>query len=76
MNSVTGQPITLYNLAPAKVGLSNYLITNIPELNTNHYNGVELTVEKQMSKGWQVLAGYTATEATGKLPSRFDGRLQ
>ncbi|MEO6805410.1 MAG: TonB-dependent receptor [Edaphobacter sp.] len=65
VNSVTGGPITLYNLAPAKVGLSNYLITNIPELNTNHYNGVELTVEKQMSKGWQVLAGYTLQRQQG-----------
>ncbi len=65
VNSVTGQPITLYNLAPAKVGLSNYLITNIPELNTNHYNGVEFTVEKQMSKGWQILAGYTLQQQQG-----------
>jgi hypothetical protein len=65
VNSVTGQPITLYNLASAKVGLSNYFITNIPELNTNHYNGVELTVEKQMSKGWQVLAGYTLQKQQG-----------
>jgi hypothetical protein len=65
INSVTGQPITLYNLNPAKVGLSNYLITNIPELNTNHYNGVEFTVQKRMSKGWQVLAGYTIQQQRG-----------
>jgi TonB dependent receptor/Carboxypeptidase regulatory-like domain len=65
INSVTGQPITLYNLASSKVGLSNYVITNIPELNTNHYNGVELTVQKRMSKGWQVLAGYTIQQQKG-----------
>ncbi len=65
VNSVTGQSVTLYNLAPSKVGLSNYLITNIPELNTNHYNGVEFTVEKQMSKGWQILAGYTLQQQRG-----------
>jgi hypothetical protein len=65
VNSVTGQAATLYNLAPSKVGLSNYLITNIPELNTNHYNGVEFTVEKQMSKGWQILAGYTLQQQRG-----------
>ena len=65
VNSVTGQPITLYNLARNKVGLSNYLITNIPELNTNHYNGIELTVQKRMSKGWQVLAGYTLQQQKG-----------
>jgi len=65
INSVTGQPITLYNLNPALVGASNYLITNIPELNTNHYNGVEFTVQKRMSKGWQVLAGYTIQQQRG-----------
>jgi hypothetical protein len=65
INSVTGQPITLYNLNPADVGLSNYLITNIPDLNTNHYNGVEFTVTKRMSNGWQVLAGYTIQQQKG-----------
>ena len=65
INSVTGQPITLYNLNPADVGLSNYLVTNISELDTNHYNGVEFTVTKRMSKGWQVLAGYTIQQQKG-----------
>jgi hypothetical protein len=65
INSITGKPITLYNLNPADVGLSNYLITNIPELDTNHYNGVELTATKRMSKGWQLLAGYTIQQQKG-----------
>jgi hypothetical protein len=65
INSVTGQPITLYNLNPLDVGLANYLVTTIPALNTNHYNGIELTVTKQMSKGWQVLAGYTLQQQKG-----------
>lgn len=65
INSITGQPITLYNLNLADVGLSNYLITTIPELDTNHYNGVELTATKRMSKGWQVLAGYTLQQQKG-----------
>jgi hypothetical protein len=41
------------------------LITNVPELNTNHYNGVELTATKRMSKGWQLLAGYTIQQQKG-----------
>jgi hypothetical protein len=65
VNSVTGQPITLYNLNPADVGLSNYLIENIPELNTNHYNGLEITAQKRMSRGWQLLAGYTLQQQKG-----------
>ena len=64
-NSITGQPVTLYDVPQAYVGLSNYLITNIPELNTNHYNGVELTVQKRMSRGWQLLAGYTLQAQKG-----------
>ncbi len=65
INSISGKPMTLYNLNPADVGLSNYLITTIPELNSNHYNGVELTATKRMSKGWQVLAGYTLQQQKG-----------
>jgi hypothetical protein len=65
INPITGKPITLYNLNQADVGLSNYVITNIPELDTNHYNGVELTATKRMSKGWQVLAGYTIQQQKG-----------
>jgi hypothetical protein len=65
INSITGQPMTLYDLNPADVGLSNYLITNISELNTNHYNGLELTATKRMSRGWQLLAGYTLQQQKG-----------
>ena len=65
VDSVTGQPITLYNLTPADVGLSNYVIENIPALDTNHYNGVEFTAQKRMSRGWQLLAGYTLQQQRG-----------
>ena len=65
VNSITGTPITLYNLNPAVVGQSNYLITNIPELNNNSYNGLEITAQKRMSNGWQLLAGYTLQQQKG-----------
>ncbi len=65
INPITKQPITLYNLNPSKVGLANYLLQTIPELNTNHYNGLEFTVQKRMSSGWQVLAGYTLQQQKG-----------
>jgi Carboxypeptidase regulatory-like domain/TonB dependent receptor len=71
INSITGQPMTLYNLNPDDVGLSDYLITNISELNTNHYNGFEFTLTKRMNKGWQVLAGYTLQQQKGTYSRGF-----
>jgi hypothetical protein len=65
INPITGQPITLYNLNPALKGMVADFVTNIPELNTNHYNGLEFTLQKRMSKGWQVLAGYTLQRQRG-----------
>jgi hypothetical protein len=73
VNPITNQPITLYNLNPANVGLSNYLITKIPALNTNHYNGVELTATKRLSNGWQVLAGYTIQQQRGTYARPYFG---
>ena len=63
--------MTLYNLNPDDVGLSNYLITNISELDTNHYSGFEFTLTKRMSKGWQVLAGYTLQQQKGTYSRGF-----
>ncbi len=71
VNPITGQAVTLYNLNSADVGLSNYLITNISALDTNHYNGVELTLTKRMSRGWQVLAGYTVQRQKGTYSRGF-----
>lgn len=65
VNSVTGQPMTIYDLPQSDVGLSNYLITNIPELNNNHYNGVEVTFQRRMLNNWQILAGYTIQQQKG-----------
>ncbi len=65
VNSITGQAVTLYDLPTSYIGLANYLITNIPELNTNHYNGLEITAQKRMSHGWQVLVGYTLQQQRG-----------
>ena len=71
VNPITGQAMTLYNLNSADVGISNFLITNISELDTNHYNGMELTLTKRMSRGWQVLAGYTVQRQKGAYSRGF-----
>ena len=64
-NGVTGQPMTLFNLKAADVGQSNILMTNIPELNDNRYDGVEFTGVKRMSNKWQLLAGFTIQRQKG-----------
>ena len=65
VNGVTGQPMTLYNLAAADVGKSNILMTNAPELDDNAYHGVEFTGVKRMSHRWQLLTGFTIQRQKG-----------
>lgn len=65
MNGVSNQPMTLFNLAAADVGKSNILMTNIPELDSNRYDGVEFTGVKRMSNKWQLLAGFTVQRQKG-----------
>jgi len=64
-NGLTGQPMTLFNLNPAKVGQFNMLVTNIPQLDNNSYNAVEFTAVKRLSHKWQVLGGFTIQRQKG-----------
>jgi hypothetical protein len=65
VNPLTGQPLTLFNMTPSKVGKVDFLITNIPDLDDNAYHGVEITAVKRMSQNWQLLAGLTIQRAKG-----------
>jgi hypothetical protein len=65
VNPINNQPLTLYNLNPAKVGQFNYLMTNIAELNDNAYHGVEFDAVKRLSHRWQLLAGFTVQRQKG-----------
>jgi len=64
-NPATGQPMTLFNLDPALVGQSNVVLTNISQLDDNHYHGVEFDAVKRMSNHWQLLAGFTIQRQKG-----------
>jgi TonB dependent receptor/Carboxypeptidase regulatory-like domain len=64
VNGVTGQPITLFTLNTAPP-TPNILMTNIPELDDNHYHGVEFDAIKRMSHRWQLLAGFTIQRQKG-----------
>jgi len=48
VNGLTGQPLTLFNLDPAKQTAFNFVVTNIPKLNDNTYHGVEFTAVKRL----------------------------
>jgi hypothetical protein len=66
VNPLTGQPLTLYNLAPSLVGKTQDLITNIPLLNNNSYNGFEIDATKQMSRHFALLGGFTVQRQLGE----------
>jgi hypothetical protein len=57
--------MTIYNLTPSFVGKAAYVITNIPALDDNHYNGIEINTVKRLARHWQVLAGFTAQRDRG-----------
>jgi hypothetical protein len=60
VNGLTNQPITIYNLAAAKVGINpNTVISNAATDPHNAYNAVEINASKRMSKNWQLLTGFT-----------------
>lgn len=60
INGLTGKPMTIYNLAPAKVGINpNTIISNAATDPHNAYNAIEVNASKRMSKNWQVLTGFT-----------------
>jgi Carboxypeptidase regulatory-like domain/TonB dependent receptor len=64
-NGLTGQPITLFNLDPAKQTAFNFVVTNIPKLNDNAYHGIEFTAVKRLSNKWQLLSGFTIQRQKG-----------
>lgn len=70
-NPLTGQPLTLYDVIPAKVGATDFVVTNIPELNDNAYQGVEFTATKRFSQRWQLLAGFTIQRDKGVYSAAF-----
>jgi hypothetical protein len=60
-NGLTGQPMTIYNLAAALVSINPYTyVTNAATDPHNTYNGLEFNVSKRMTKNWLLLAGFTA----------------
>ena len=64
-NGLTGQPLTLFNLNPAKQTAFNFVVTNIPKLDDNAYHGVEFTAVKRLSNKWQLLSGFTIQRQKG-----------
>jgi len=66
VNGITGQPMTLYNLNTSLVGQTNDLITTIPLLNNNSYDGVEFDATKRLSHNFSLLSGFTVQRQKGE----------
>jgi hypothetical protein len=66
-NGDDGGTITIYNLASAKVGVSQPYVTERPGYKTS-YRGVELVLSKRYSDGWQFMGSVTLGKTNVKLP--------
>jgi len=66
INPLTNEPMTIYNLASAKVGINpDTYITNAAQDPDNAYHGLEFNASKRFSKNWQALAGFTIQQRKG-----------
>jgi hypothetical protein len=66
INSVTNEPMTIWNLNQNKVGINpDDFITNAPQDPDNAYHGLEFNGSKRMSRNWQLLAGFTVQRREG-----------
>jgi hypothetical protein len=70
-NPLNGNPLTLYNVIPPKVGATDFVVTNISELDDNNYQGLEFTATKRFSQKWQLLAGFTIQRDRGVYSAAF-----
>jgi hypothetical protein len=64
INGLTGKPLTLFSQTAA-LGQANFLVTNIPQLDTNRYDGLEFTATKRLSHNFMLLAGFTIQSQKG-----------
>lgn len=71
VNGITNQPMTLYNLDPSLVGQTNDLITNIPLLSHNEYDGADFDATKRFSHNFSLLAGFTVQRQKGEYTRGF-----
>jgi hypothetical protein len=64
VNGLTGKPLTLFSQT-ANLGNASVLVTNIPQLDTNRYDGLEFTATKRLSHNFMLLAGFTIQSQKG-----------
>ena len=58
-NPVDGQPITVYNLTPAKRGQVNLVDSN-SSINTRYYDGYELSFNARLPRGANLFGGWSS----------------
>jgi hypothetical protein len=62
----SGQTVTVYNQAPSLRGQFNTLYTNQPVLDDS-YQGLDLTVQKRMSRHWMVMGSMSLQKTEGDI---------
>ena len=65
-NPVTGDPLTIYNLDPAKANLVDLLVSNYGELDKD-YNGVEIRADKRFNNSAMLFGGVTIGKKYGSI---------
>jgi hypothetical protein len=70
-NSITNQPLTIYNQSPATAGRQDNLLTVVDKLNSD-YNGVEIAVQRRFTAKSSLLAGYQYGKTLGRVSTGGD----
>jgi carboxypeptidase family protein/TonB-dependent receptor-like protein len=69
--ATSGRTVTVYNQDPATRGKFDVLFDNAPQ-NDTWYNGVDMTLNKRMSKHWMVMGGLTLSKNQGRQDQTAD----
>ena len=65
VNTADDRPITLYDVLPAYRGKNVSFHTNFP--GTQRYKGLEITINKRLSRRWQLMGSYVWSRLDGDL---------
>jgi hypothetical protein len=71
VEATSGQPVTVYNQAPALRGRQDLVWDNYEELDSI-FNGTDITLDKRFSNGWMMTGGVSFGKNTGDIYGTSD----